>query len=135
MDEHPVVVQGQGVVEVLRRLRVDRERELAAQVDAPFLRERRRIVGLEAGQLALLHQQRLEHRLDPVSPPEHALQPRPATAGADEREVAGPRLAAAALVEHDGHAGREVRLADEELSPPGQLDYELPTHAFLGRRW
>jgi hypothetical protein len=36
-----------------------------------------------------------------------------------EGELPGRRVAAALAVDHDRHPRREVRLADEELAPPG----------------
>src|SRR3712207_7378237 len=59
------------VVEVLRGLRVDREGDEVAQVDAPVERRLREFVRLEPAPLALLHQQPLEHGLDVVGPAQH----------------------------------------------------------------
>jgi hypothetical protein len=50
------------------------------------------------------------------------VQPRPALPAGDDREVAGPRLARPSAVDDERDAGREVRLADEQLPAPSQLD-------------
>ena len=121
MHVRPVLGDREGVVEVLGGLRVDGEGELVAQVDAAFGADRRRIVGLEAAELALLHQQPFEDDLDPVGRPEHALDARSPTALVRHGEIAWPHLSRALAVEHDGSTGREVRLADEELAPLGDL--------------
>src|SRR5439155_21846742 len=107
-----------------RRLRVDRERELAAQVDPPFERGLGSIDRLEAAALALLPQQRLEHVLDLIGPAENPFQLRPPAAGPDDRQVPRTGVAAALLVDQNGHAGREIGLADKELPPSGNFDYE-----------
>ena len=112
------------VVEVLGGLRVDGEGELVAQVDAAFGADRRRIVGLEAPELAFLYQQPLEHDFDPLGRPEHALDPRPSTPFVHHGEVARLYLSRALAVEHDGSTRGEERLADEELAPLGDLYYD-----------
>jgi hypothetical protein len=50
------------------------------------------------------------------------MQSRAALAPRDDREIAGPRVARAFAVDDDRDAGREVRLADEELPAPSELD-------------
>ena len=135
MDEHAVLVQGERVVEVLGRDGVDREGKLLAQVDPSVQRGLDRIERLEAAAFALLHEQRLEHGLDPVRPAENPLEPSPPAPAVDEREVARPRLAASLAVDDHRHARREVRLADEELAASGELYDERIAHALLGRRW
>ena len=123
-DVHVGAVLGdrERVVEVLGGLRVDGEGELIAQVDAAFGADRRRIVGLEAAELALLHQQPLEDDFDPGGRPEHALDPRPTTAFVHHGEIAWLHLPRPLAIEHDRSTRREIRLADEELAPLGDLD-------------
>ena len=111
------------VVEVLRGLRVDRERRSARG----GRRGRRGSArgascGSNSTARAVLDEQRLEHVLDPPRRPEPALDPRAAAAGADDREVAGLEVADPLRLEHDRHAGREVRLADDELAAAADLD-------------
>ena len=71
---------------------------------------------------AALDQQRLEHVLDPLRRAEDPLHPSPSTPARHHGEIARPRVARALAIHHDGNAGREVGLADEELAAPGQLD-------------
>jgi hypothetical protein len=71
---------------------------------------------------ARVHEQRFENVIDPLRGAEHTLHPRPPAPARDDGEVAGPRIACALAVDHDRHAGREVRLTDEQLAPPGKLD-------------
>jgi hypothetical protein len=94
-----------------------------------------RPVGIGEGSrtLTLLHEQPLQHGLDRVRGPEHALDPRPAATPADDGEVTRPRLAAAALLEQQRDTGREVRLADEQLAPPRDLDNYVACDAVLSR--
>ena len=79
---------GDGVVEVLRGLRVDRERGQIAEVGAPFERRLGQRVRLVRPDLAAAQEQRLEHVLDPVGAAEDALDLRAAATGAHEGEVA-----------------------------------------------
>ena len=92
------------VVEVLRRLGVDRERELVAQVDPALERRRGQVVRLVLLDQPLLLEQGLEHAVDRVGGPERFLEPRAALARRDDRELAGPNLGEAAPVEHERHA-------------------------------
>jgi hypothetical protein len=124
VDEDAIVVKRQGVVEILRGLGVDREGQLAPQVDASLQRLQRRLERLEPAALALLDEQRLEDGLDPVRTAECPFQLGPSPAGTDEREVARARLAAPLAVDRDRRPGREVGLADEQLAPARQLDYD-----------
>ena len=70
-DVHPgadsvgLAAERERVVEVLRRLRVDRERRQLAQVDAAVELGSGSVVRLELDPRALLDEQRLEHVLDP----------------------------------------------------------------------
>ena len=118
----PILLQRQGIVEVLRRLRVDRERQLAPQIDAPFDRRLGNRVRLELDARAGLDQQRLEHVLDPLRRSDDALHARAALAPGHDGEVARSRLPRPLAVDDHRHAGREVRLADEQLPAPGELD-------------
>jgi hypothetical protein len=79
-------------------------------------------VRLESAARAPLDQQRLEHVLDPLRRPDQALDARaPATAG-DDRKIARACFARAFAVNDDRDAGVEVRLADQELAAPSELD-------------
>jgi hypothetical protein len=69
-----------------------------------------------------VHEQALEHDLDVLSLTELALDARAATAGADDNEVSGPDVAAAFPVDRDRNVPDEVRLADEQLAAPVDLD-------------
>ena len=51
-----------------------------------------------------------------------ALDPGAPAPAAHDCEIAGVELAVALGVEHDRHARREERLADDELAPPRDLD-------------
>jgi len=70
---------------------------------------------------ATVDQERLEHVLDPLPRTEHALHACPPTPAGHDSEIARARLARTLAVDHDRHARREVRLADEELAAPGEL--------------
>ena len=59
-----------------------------------------------------------------VGRPEPLLDVRPAATGAHDREVAVPDVADPLRVEHDRHAGREVRLTDDEPAAAADLDDE-----------
>ena len=114
----PVAVgpHGDGVVEVLCGLRVDREGGQVAQVDAAVEARLGQLVRLELGARAVLDEEPLEHGLDRLRGPEHALDARAAATGdACDHEVAGARVAHAVPVEDDRRPRREERLADDEL--------------------
>jgi hypothetical protein len=66
-------------------------------------------------------QESLEHGLDRGRPAQHPLDPRAAAAGAQDDEVAERGVARALAVDDERDAALEVRLADEKLSPAGQL--------------
>jgi len=110
------------VVEVLRRLRVDRERRQLAQVDAPLQRRLGQGVRLVRAALAARQEQAREHVLDPVGRAEQLIDPGPAAAGADDGEVARPGLAEPLAVDDDRHARLEERLADDEFAARRDLD-------------
>ena len=119
-----LLLHGDRVVEVLRGLRVDREAELIAQVDAVGQVGLGRLVGLEARADARVHEQSFEDDLDVFRVAELALEPRAAPAGAHDDQVAGADVAAPLPVDRDRDVRDEVRLADEQLAAPVDLDYE-----------
>jgi hypothetical protein len=122
---HAVVfaAKAERVVEVLRLVGVDGEREEVAQVDAVRLVLRRRRWQRRMGPPhALVPEEALEHRLELGRRPEDALEARSASARPHHGEVADGGVARALAVHDDGDAALEVRLADQELAPPGQLD-------------
>ena len=93
-----------------------------AQVDAAFEARLGRLVRLEGSRSAALDEQPLEHGLDRARRAEHTLEPRAPASGAHDGKVAGPRVAEPVPVERERRPGREERLADDELSAPGDLD-------------
>ena len=83
---------------------------------------------------ALVPEQALENGLDAAGRSEDALEPRPPAAGLDDDEVAHGRLARSLAVDDDRNAALEVRLADEEPAPPGQLaDKEVHAPGYSAR--
>jgi hypothetical protein len=50
------------------------------------------------------------------------LEARTAASSCDDDEIARPCIAEALSVDDERNAGREVRLADDELPPPRELD-------------
>ncbi len=110
------------VVEVLRLVGVDREREEVAQVDAIVLvvarlRGKRRVLAADA----LVPEEPFQDGLDVVGAPEDLLEAGAAAPEAEEHEVADRRLPRTLAVDDDGDAALEERLADEELAAPGEL--------------
>ena len=93
-DVHPgadavgLAAERERVVEVLRRLGIDRVGDELAEIDAVASRPARGVVRLELDPRALLDEQRLEHVLDAVGRAEPTLHPGAAAPGSDEREVA-----------------------------------------------
>jgi hypothetical protein len=67
-------------------------------------------------------EQPLEHDLDVVCLPEDALEARAAPPRPDDGEIAWACVAEALAVEDERHAPHEVRLADDELAAPLDLD-------------
>ena len=131
-DVHPradavvLAAERERVVEVLRGVGIDRVGQQVAQVD-PVRNLRFRVGGgvrLERLPRAALDEQRLEHVLDAVGRSEPLLDLRPAAAGAHDREVAVLDVPDPLRVEHDRHAGREVRLTDDEPAATADLDDE-----------
>ena len=122
------------VVEVLGRVGVDRETDLLAEVDAAVEARGRRVVRLEVRPRPLLLEQRLEDVREPVCRPERLLEPGAPSPRGDDGKVAGPDVAEPALVQRERHAGREVRLADEEAPAPSNLDDESVGQTLRKRR-
>ena len=83
------------------------------------------VVRLELDPCAALDEQSLEHVLDPGRRPEVPLDVRAAAAGADDSEVARVDMDDPFRVEHDRNAGREVRLAADQLAAALDLDDDL----------
>ena len=110
------------VVEVLCGLRVDREAELVAQVDAVTEIWLRRLVWLEVRANSCVDEQPLEHDLDVLRLAELALELRAAAAGAHDDQIAGADVAAALAVDRDRDVRDEVRLADQQLAALVDLD-------------
>src|SRR5918995_2938294 len=122
------------VVEVLRRVGVDRERDLPAKVDPAVEARGRRVVRLEVRPRTLLLEQRLEDVRQPVCGPHSLLDPGPPSPGPDDGELPGADVAQPALVQRQRHARREVRLADEETPAPSDLDDEAVGQTLRKRR-
>jgi hypothetical protein len=122
-----LAAHAEGVVEVLRLLWVDREREEPAEVDAirfalRWVVRKRRVLPAQA----LVPEQPFENGLDVARGPEDPLEPGAPAPRTENDEVADGRLPRPPPVDHDLGPGLEVRLADEELAAPGELtDQEL----------
>jgi hypothetical protein len=67
-------------------------------------------------------EQHFEHDLDVLRLTEFALEPRAAAAGAHDDQIAGADVAAALPVDRDRDVRDEVRLADQQLAAPVDLD-------------
>jgi hypothetical protein len=127
-DVHPgadaavLPAQGERIVEVLRLFGIDGEREEVAQIDAIGL-----VLGRKRRQLrvrtshALVPEEALQHCLDVARRPEDALEACASAAGSEDGQISDRSISGALAVDDDGDAALEVRLADEELSAPGQL--------------
>src|SRR6266545_7307793 len=123
MESAAFLLHGERVVEVLRRLRVDREREQVTEVDALGGNLRRLRVGLELGRpRARVDEQALEHDLDVARLAEDALELRTAAPRPDNGKIAGPGVAESLAVEDERHPRHEVRLADDQLAALRDLD-------------
>jgi hypothetical protein len=81
-------------------------------------------VRLEALARPCVHEQRLEHVLDPLRGTEDALHAGAAATAGNNCEIARPRVTRAFSVDYDRHAWREVRLPDQQLAPTGKLDHD-----------
>ena len=75
--------------------------------------------------LSPLVEQPLEHGVDVARGSEDALHAGPAAAGADDDEIARPRVVETVAIDDERNAGREVRVADDELPALAQLDDDL----------
>jgi len=69
-----------------------------------------------------VHEQSLEHDLDVLRLAELALDPCAPATRPDDDQISGANVAAALPVDRDRYVGDEVRLADEQLAPPVDLD-------------
>jgi hypothetical protein len=69
-----------------------------------------------------MNEQAFEHDLDVLRLAELSLDPCAASTRADDDEVSGPDVAAALPVDRDRNVRDEVRLADEQLAAPVDLD-------------
>ena len=93
------------VVEVLRGLGVDREREQVAEVDAALEARLGRLVGLEVRRGAPCSTSSPSSTVSiELRRAEHALEPRAPAARADDDEVAGAGVAEPVAVERERHA-------------------------------
>ena len=110
------------VVEVLRRVGVDRERRQLAEIGSALQARLWHVVRLEALAEALVDHERLEHVFDPLRRAEHPADARAAAALGDVDQVARPSLAQPFAVDRDRRPRHEVRLADDELAALGELD-------------
>src|SRR4029077_4188938 len=75
------------VVEILRGVGVDREGRQLAEIGAPLGGHRWRLERLELLPCATVEEQPLEHALDLIGRPEHALDLRAAAAARDDGEL------------------------------------------------
>ena len=98
------------------------DRALFAQVDPVGHLWVGRLVGLELGTHARVHEQSLEHDLDVLRLAELALDPCAPAARADDDQISGANVAAAFPVDRDRYVRHEVRLADEQLAALVDLD-------------
>jgi len=122
VDVCAIVLQRQRVVEVLRSLGVDRERELLAKVDPSLQRLLYRFVRLETLARTRLDEKRLHHVLDPLRRAQQRLDTRATAPAGDDCQIARPGVARTLAVDDDRDARREVGLADEQLAAPRELD-------------
>ena len=74
-----------------------------------------------------MREQGLEDVADPVGRAERALEPRAPPTRVHDGEVARAEVAEPLRLEHDRDARREVRLADDELAAPADLDDDAQT--------
>ena len=81
-----------------------------------------------------LDEEPLQDRLDVVHPAEHALQLCSSTPPTYDDEITRSRVAEPLAVDRHRYAGREDRLADDELAPPGDLYDEKVRQTFRKRR-
>ena len=96
---------GDRVVEVLRRLGIDRDRRQLAEVRAAFEARRGRLGdGLVRAVLSPLVEQSLEHGVDVIRGSEDALHTSAAAARADDGEIAGPGVAETVAIDDERYS-------------------------------
>jgi hypothetical protein len=117
-----LLLDGDRVVEVLRRLRVDRERRQLAEVDTALDARIRRVVRLEAGTRLAVDEEAFEDGLDVGRAAENGLELRAPAAGPDDGEVARAGVAEPLPVEDERRPRDEERVADDELAAAADLD-------------
>jgi hypothetical protein len=91
-------------------------------------------MGLEIRARAGPDEQALEHSLDRLRGPEHTVEPSAAAGGPNDGKIARTRSAEALSIEDDRQPGLEERLADDELSPLGDLYDETIAQILRKRR-
>ena len=122
-DVHPrahavaLALERQRVVEVLRRLRVDGERDETAEVDAIVEARRRSIVWLETAAQPFLHEQAFEDVLDVIRASDHPLEPRSPPSPPQHRDVSGVGVAEPFPIDEQRNTRLEQRLPDDEPAP------------------
>ena len=132
-DVHPgadpvaLAPERERVVEVLRRLGVDRERRAGrAGRRGPRAAARAASCGSNSAPRALLDEQRLEHVLDPVGAARARARPARGRGRCGRRRGRRRRRRRAPCGRATtGTPGVEVRLADDELAAPRDLDDEV----------
>ena len=117
-----ILTDGDRVVEVLRGLRVDRERRQAAQVDAALERRLGRAVRLEVRAGAAVDKQPFEDGLDVLRSPQRPFDTRTPAAGERDDEIPRADVTEPFPVQDERDACDEVRLADDELAALRNLD-------------
>ncbi len=123
-DSVRLLAERQRIVEVLGGVRVDGVREQLPQVDAALERGLGSFVRFEALPRARLDEQSFENVFDPGRRPDHLLDVGAATARANHGEVAGGDVADPLRLDRERHAGREVRLTDDEAAAAADLDHQ-----------
>ena len=137
-DVHPgadpalLAPERQRVVEVLGGIGIDGVGEQIAEVDPALGGRSHSVVRLERDARPFLDEQRLEHVVDPRRGSERTLDPCASTPGSDECQLTRPDSTAALRLQHDRHAGREVRLTDEK--PPAAANFDDQRRTGVRRR-
>ena len=122
-DAVPLAHHRDRVVEVLRRVGVDRERRQVAEIDSTFAGRLPQVDGLQRRPRAALDQETLEHSLDPARRPEHALDLRSPPTTRDHGQVASFCPVQRLAIEGDRRPRREVGLAHHELAATRDLHH------------
>src|SRR5262249_15966376 len=91
------------------------------------------VVALELRPRSRVHEDALEDGLDVVRATEDAVEPRMPAIRIDDGEIAGPRVPESLAVDDERDAGREERLADDELAALRELDNDLDAAFSHGR--